>query len=142
MRISQGASMIDHTRMCHQPAKLTFLCNILGNDHSAHVVAASRTDHVRWQRCAALWANREVLGLQKVVGTTFVGSRVGVFSFWNSHASVLVNFFKGLIRLRFVAFETAKVTRCSPRLQPVIAISYPQAIKTTKKTQTIGISSD
>ena len=88
---------------------------------------------MRWQRRTALWAYREVLGFQTVVCTTIVCSRVGVFSFWNSHVSVLVNFVKGLIRFRFTALGTAKVTRLSRSLQPVIAISCPNSKQNRKK---------
>ena len=122
--------MIKHV---NSPYKLGFFDNLLRIDDSAHVVAASWANDMRWHRGAALRAYRKVSSLQTVVCTTLVGTRIRVFSFWNSHVSVLVNFVKGLIRLRFTALRTAEVTRLGRSLQPVIAISCPNSKQNHKK---------
>ena len=47
-----------HDQTCKQPRELDVFGNLLRNDHSAHVVAASRANDMSWQRGAALWADR------------------------------------------------------------------------------------
>ena len=52
---------------------------------SPHIMAASWTNDVRWQRCGALRAGGQLLGSFRVMSPTFSGSRIRMFSFGDCH---------------------------------------------------------
>lgn len=55
------------------------------DDHTAHVVATRGADRMRGNRLAALGAEHRLSSRFGIMRATFAGSRIGVFSFGDSH---------------------------------------------------------